>query len=31
MAAVVTKKALCEVPTRTGQRGVVVFPAYESE
>ncbi|OVB26055.1 hypothetical protein, partial [Escherichia coli] len=25
------KKALCEVHTRTGQRGVVFFTVYESE
>nr|WP_064756482.1 Hok/Gef family protein [Escherichia coli] len=30
-AALETKKALCEVHTRTGQGGVVFFPAYESE
>ncbi|WP_436835001.1 Hok/Gef family protein [Shigella flexneri] len=27
----VTKKALCEVHTRTGQRGVAFFPAYKPE
>ncbi|TWQ14270.1 type I toxin-antitoxin system Hok family toxin [Escherichia coli] len=30
-AALETKKALCEVHIRTGQREVAVFPAYESE
>ncbi|TWS15044.1 type I toxin-antitoxin system Hok family toxin [Escherichia coli] len=30
-AALVTRKALCEVHIRTGQRGVAVFTAYESE
>ncbi|WP_097432365.1 Hok/Gef family protein, partial [Escherichia coli] len=30
-AALVTRKALCEVHIRPGQTEVVVFPAYESE
>ncbi|WP_064756455.1 Hok/Gef family protein [Escherichia coli] len=30
-AALVTKKALCEVHIRTGQTGVGFFPAYEPE
>ncbi|MGQ7121731.1 Hok/Gef family protein, partial [Escherichia sp. HC-CC4] len=31
MAALVTRKDLCEVHIRTGQTEVAVFTAYESE
>ncbi|TWQ04863.1 type I toxin-antitoxin system Hok family toxin [Escherichia coli] len=31
VAALVTRKALCEVHIRTGQTEVAVFTAYESE